>query len=526
MTDPLRIGLGQEPDNLNAYLTWMASGVWLGSLILEPLVRPARDGTFTPVLAERVPTVDNGDVEPDGLRVTYRLRRDVAWSDGTPFTSHDVRATWEVLADPDHQVISREGFEFIAGVDCPDANTAVLRFSRPFPPFRVLFLCVYPAHRMRNLATPFTDDPFHLNPLGTGPYLLSDWQRGTLLRFAANPRYRGPRPHFDNLEFRCLPERAQLVELLLHGELDLGLALSAGDLPVLTAAGTLAPMVTTTASVERLVFNQRHAALGEVRVRRALELAIDKATIATDAFGRHAQVAASELDGTAWSVPGLAPSRYDPHEAARLLDVAGWLPGHDGVRAKDGIALRLVLKVTEGDPQRRAAATGIAAGLGRVGVPVTVDPVPAAEFFGNAANGGVLVRGDFDLALRARGMWGDPDPNMSICFQSRWVPGADNQGMGANFGGFSDPDVDNWLDEAQTTMDQDRRHDLYTRVQRRIADQVPVTYLYNLPNVDVARRGLAGLSPLPYLNVWGTVWNAHEWTEASNEEPAAVAHLR
>ncbi|HLX58974.1 MAG TPA: ABC transporter substrate-binding protein, partial [Ktedonobacteraceae bacterium] len=98
----LRIGLWQEPDNINAYLTWMATGVWLGSLCLEPLVRPDAEGVFHPVLAGRVPSLENGDIAPDGLTITYHLRPGVFWADGEPFTSHDVRATWETLANPAH----------------------------------------------------------------------------------------------------------------------------------------------------------------------------------------------------------------------------------------------------------------------------------------------------------------------------------------------------------------------------------------------------------------------------------------
>lgn len=510
----LRIGLWQEPDNINAYLTWMATGVWLGSLVLEPLVRPDAHGTFHPVLAERVPTLENGDIAPDGLTVTYHLRRDVVWSDGEPFTSADVRATWETLANPAHQVISREGFEWIQAIECPDPHTAVLRFSQAFPPFRVLFLCVYPAHRMRHM-TDFINDPFHRAPLGTGPYLLEAWEPHERLTFVANPRYHGTRPYFKRLEFVCVPDRSGVASLVLEGALDAGISLSIGDVPRLERAERLHVMVTPTTVTERVVFNQRHPALADVRVRRALELATDKREIVRDVLGGRAEVAVTELDGTTWANPDLRPPAFAPDEAEELLDAAGWTRGANGMREKDGQPLTLTLCIPTGDTQREAVARRLAAGFAAVGVDLRTQSHRSDTLFGNAANGGVLVRGDFDLALRARGMWGDPDPNMSICYQSRWIPSAENQGMGANFGGYQNTVVDEALEEAQNTMDEARRHELYYLAQRHIQDDVPVMYLFRHPNVDVARAEIRGFDQLPYVNVWGSIWNAHEWTEAN-----------
>ncbi|MEO6889164.1 MAG: peptide ABC transporter substrate-binding protein [Ktedonobacteraceae bacterium] len=509
----LRIGLWQEPDNINAYLTWMATGVWLGSLVLEPLVRPDAEGIFHPVLAERVPSLENGDIASDGLTITYHLRRDACWADGEPFTSRDVRATWEVLSDPSHQVISREGFEWIEAIDCPDEHTAVLRFSKAFPPFRVLFLCVYPEHKMRQFSANFNSDPFHRAPLGTGPYQLEEWKPKERLTFVANPRYRGPAPYFQRLDFLCITDRPTLISSLAQGDLDLALLLGVNDLPQVEHYSNLVQMVTPTSVTERVVFNLRHPALSDVRVRRALELATNKQQIVdTHLLGR-THVAASELDSTAWANPAVTPSRFSPAEAETLLDEAGWLRSSDGTRQKDGQRLSLVICATEGDAMRQAVEEALVQMYAAVGVELRIQNHRAELFFGNAADGGVLVQGEFDLAMRARGMWGDPDPNMSICYQSRWIPAGDNQGMGANFGGYRNPEVDAWLEEAQNTMDQERRHTLYNQVQQRIQEDVPAMYLFNLPNVDIARPGLRGLRQLPYINVWGTVWNAHEWTE-------------
>lgn len=509
----LRIGLWQEPDNINAYLTWMASGVWLGSLSLEPLVRPDADGIFHPVLAERVPSLENGDIAPDGRTVTYHLRRGVCWADGHPFTSRDVRSTWEVLADPQHQVISREGFEWIEGIDCLDEHTAVLHFSQAFPAFRVLFLCVYPEHKMRLLSRDFTSDPFHRAPLGTGPYQLAEWKPKEHVLFVANPRYRGPVPYFQHLIFRCVSNRSLLLSQLATGDLDLALQLSVNDLPRVEHTSKLVTMITPTSVTERVVFNQRHPALADVRVRRALELAVNKQRIVDEHLLGKTQVAACELSGTAWANPAVEPSPFAPQQAERLLDEAGWTRGTDGIRQKDGQRLSLVIRATEGDTLRNAVEESLRQMYAAIGVELYIKNARADRLFGNAADGGLLVRGEFDLAMRARGMWGDPDPNMSICYQSRWIPSEQNQGMGANFGSYRNAEVDAWLEEAQSVMNEQRRHMLYNQVQQRIQEDVPAMYLFNQPYVDIARANVRGFQQLPYTNVWGTVWNAHEWTE-------------
>jgi len=509
----LRIGLWQEPDNLNAYLTWMASGVWLGSLCLEPLVRPDERGVFHPVLAERVPSLENGDVAPDGLTVTYHLRRGVYWMDGQPFTSRDVRATWETLANPEHQVISREGFEWIRAIDCPDEHTAVLRFSRSFPPFRVLFLCVYPEHKMQHLAADFTSDPYHYAPLGTGPYRLDEWKHGEHLTFVANPLYRGPVPYFQRLEFLSVADRSDMVSLLAQQNLDLGLQCRVDDLLHAEQYSNLVPMVTPTSIMERVVFNQRHPALADVRVRRALELATDKQRIVNEQLLRYSRVVTSELDGTSWANPSLTASPFAPEKAEALLDAAEWIRGADGTRQRDGQRLSLVICATEGDPMRESVEEALQHMYAAIGVELRIQNHHSDHLFGNATDGGVLVRGEFDLAMRARGMWGDPDPNMSICYQSRWIPSEQNQGMGANFGAYHNEKVDAWLEEAQNTMDQERRKMLYRQVQKQIQEDVPAMYLFNPPNIDISHPGLRGLRQLPYTNVWGTVWNANEWTQ-------------
>jgi peptide/nickel transport system substrate-binding protein len=521
INNELVVGTWQEPDNLNAYFTWTASGVWFGMLALESVLRPDGHGSFVPVLTQRVPLVANGDVEGDGIRLTYRLKPDVRWADGRPFGSHDLQFTWEALADPVNEVISREGFEHVTSIDTPDERTAVLHLRRPYAAYPLLYMAVFPKHLCPT--TNMNHASVNETPVGTGPYFVEAWQRGHAILYRRNPYYRGPGPYFDRLCLRLFRTQDDLVAALLAKEVDLALNLGVHHLQLLRERPDLKVAQLPSAHIERITYNLRDPLLSDRRLRLALDYAIDREALVRDAGQGVLALAGSELDGSPWATP--FPRRsYDLREAEALLDAAGWARGADGMRVKNGTRLTLTLLAPEGDNLRERLMPRLTAMLTAVGIALEVHVYPTKQYFAMVSGQGPLTAGRFQLALSNLGMFGDPEPHYSVRFHSELIPGPQNNYVGGNFGAYHNPDVDRWLDQASETLDPEKRRALYAKVEATIHDDCPVSYLYRRPIIDAWRHDLVGLEYLPYRSVWCLTWSANQWRLAALTPHTPIEH--
>ncbi len=135
-TEPgvVRMAVSTSPNTLDPLLTTQQIESALTALVFDPLVATGPDGNDVPVLASRVPTLENGDIARDGRTITYHLRHGVKWHDGAPFTSRDVRFTWQAIMNPNTAITTRHGYDLIEHVDIPDPYTAVFRLKEPFAP--------------------------------------------------------------------------------------------------------------------------------------------------------------------------------------------------------------------------------------------------------------------------------------------------------------------------------------------------------------------------------------------------------
>jgi peptide/nickel transport system substrate-binding protein len=506
----LVVGSWQEPDNLNAYFTWTASGVWFGMLALESALRPDGRGGYVPVIVERTPTVENGDMSPDGRTITYRLRRDVRWADGVPLTSRDLVYTWKALVEPGNEVISHEGFEHVERIETPDDFTAILHLARPYAAYGNLYMATFPAHAF---ASPSAIDhsEFNLRPFGTGPFFVEEWERGREIRYRRNPWYRGPGPHYDSVVVRLYDGQDDLFDAVAEGEVDLAIGLGTHHVPMLERAEGVTTTALPSAHVDRLLYNLRDPILGDVRVRHALDHAIDRERISREASGGLLEPACSELYGSDWFVD--FPKRsFDPARAAALLEEAGWRLGPDGLRTNGAEPLRLRLSLPSGDALRERVIEPLAAMLRDVGVDLVVDRGKSfGQYFAMASEDGPLTKAQFQLAFSSAGMFGDPEPDYSVQLHSSCIPTPENNFAGGNQGGYASAEVDRLLDEASAELDRGRRRDLYAKVEGLVHADCPVSYLYRRPIVDAYRRELTGLQYLPYLSVWCLTWSAADW---------------
>lgn len=172
----LRIGTADVPRTLNPLLSTQPFEAVLDRLFADVLVTVDARGNFVPDLAAEVPTAGNGGISADGLTIRYKLRDRVRWQDGRPFTSRDVKFTYEAVMNPANDIVSRHGYDVVSRVDTPDARTVIFHLKHRFAPFVATVFgesdgpfCILPAHLLAGRTT-INDGPYNALPVGTGPF--------------------------------------------------------------------------------------------------------------------------------------------------------------------------------------------------------------------------------------------------------------------------------------------------------------------------------------------------------------------
>jgi ABC-type transport system substrate-binding protein len=198
----ITLGIYQEPENLNTYIGVQTVITYVHKPFAEYLIDVNEKGEYFPVLAAEIPTVENGGVSKDGLTITYKLRKGVKWSDGAPFTSADVKFTWEAVTNPKNLVKSKSGYDLIQSVETPDEHTAVVKYKEFYAPFLTRFSPVLPKHILGKLEN-INDAPYNRMPVGTGPFMVTEWASGNYIAMAKNPHYRdADKVKIDKLFFK------------------------------------------------------------------------------------------------------------------------------------------------------------------------------------------------------------------------------------------------------------------------------------------------------------------------------------
>ncbi len=223
----LRVALPDAPNTLQPLLSSNTSEVFLNRLTSDPLVTTDPDGkTQIPVLAAEVPTLANGGISRDGLTITYHLRRNVKWHDGAPFTSDDVRFSYQAVMNSANNVESRVGYDVISHVDTPRPDVVVFHLKRRFAPFvNTVFgdgdspMEVVPAHLLAKLPN-INKTTYNDHPVGTGPFKIKRWVRGDRIELVANDDYFLGKPKLRAITVRFIPDENTEVNALRTHDVD------------------------------------------------------------------------------------------------------------------------------------------------------------------------------------------------------------------------------------------------------------------------------------------------------------------
>ncbi|HTX60029.1 MAG TPA: peptide ABC transporter substrate-binding protein [Verrucomicrobiae bacterium] len=503
----LRIALPIEPTQLNPILEQNAIENTVDGLMFDELVTLDAQQREVPDLAETVPTLANGGVSKDGLTIVYHLRHGVKWHDGAPFTSRDVKFTWQAIMNPSNNVVSRRGYDQVASVDTPDDYTVIFHMKHIFPPavdtifgesdtpYRIL-----PAHLLAKYPN-LNQVPFNSAPVGTGPYEFARWQHGDRIVLRANPNYFRGAAHVATLTLLDIPNDDTTVAQLRTREAQLAIEITLSAYNELSGDSRVTRQLVTDPSFVAIYFNTARTPLDDVRVRRALVEGMDRAAIVRDDTYGTGTLAVADLSPFYWAFDAsLKPVPYDVAAAKALLQSAGWTPGPDGVRVKDGKRLSLQLVFGQGSQTARTLAAQVQQMLKPLGVEIELKNYDYAVLYAAQESGGILNSGKFDLAVYSWVAGGDPDN------ASDWTCAAIPPG-GNNVTRYCSPEMDALQHLALSTFDRNVRKAAYAKIEALLLRDVPAAFLFYQPMRYAHVPELQNFTP----NGISEGWNAQDW---------------
>jgi len=461
---------------LNPLIAFGQRLIDLTQLYAQPLVGVGPNDAAVPVLCATVPTVANGGISPDGLTITYRLRRGVRFADGVPFTSRDVAFTYRAILDPRNPVTEAEPYRRIAALTTPDAYTVRIRLKRRWAgAVDELFAAsdyifgILPAHAFSS--TDMVHAAWNQHPFGTGPFRVTRWIRGDRVELERNP-YARPAALLDRVIVKMLPdENTAFIALQAH-------AVDFTDItydqvgPARASPG-IAVVAVPRNEVDDAEF-QTQGVMGDLRLRRAVAYAVDRAAIARAVYHGYSPLATTEIPPLfAQHDAAIRALPYDPARARALL-------------AGRHLTVRIAFNASE--DTYRAVATVLQANLQAVGIGGVLRGATPAVLYAPPAQGGVLYDGLFDIEIG--GWYGGLDPEAS----EPWTC-ANRAPAGPNVARWCDARYDAAFAEQQRTLDPAARTAAFATMQQRVHDAMPLIFLVYRTEFEALNPSLRGFSP-------------------------------
>lgn len=553
----ITVGMSQEPPTLgyslgNAYVVSVVKHA-IGS---QPSLTRRDDlNDWVPWLAESVPTLENGGARYVGegadkrLQVTFNMRKDVKWSDGKPVTSGDVRFGLDLIMNPDYPVPGRDTQQKIASLDTPDDYTVIANFlseaeakdaaangraglpakayadfanqSGPVldPGYYKDYLPAFPRHVLQPLidkvgVIELPKQDIMRKPLGIGPFKVKEWLEGQYIVLEAVPSFFLGAPRTGQVIVKIVSDTNAVLAQLATGELDVVTEdalseFSAPELDKMVSQRLIRAHYTPGATWEHIDLNLDNEHLANLNVRKAIAHATNRQQLVDKVLNGKTKVIHSWAPEWRWDFnPDIPKYDFNPEKAKALLKEAGYAPGADGILAKGGKRLSLKYATTAGNQARLLVTQLVQADLKAVGIEITLEYVPASEYFASGDNPGPLWGRTYEMGEYA---WvgGDDPLGAKNLYSTNGIPSKSNSYVGQNFPGWSNARNDEVLAESENTLDNPRRVELYAEQQKIWAEAVPVVTLYARANVTASRRSLQNFRPTP-TNTPPT-WNCYDW---------------
>ncbi len=446
--------------------------------------------------------VESWHVSQDQKTITFKLKPNLKWSDGKPLTSADVLWTWQAVTDEKTRSPYASDFQLVKKAETPDTQTFSVTYEQAYAPALDSWagLQILPKHLLQGQDIHTTS--FARKPIGSNYYKLDSWTNGENIKLSRNATsVLGP-AKIDNLVTRIIPDSsAQFLELMADNidSMSLDPIKYARIIPARPELKQkLALYKELGNSYTYMGFNLKHKPYDDIRVRKAINYAIDKQEIIDGVYlGLGIDIASPYKPGTRWSNSDLKPYPYDPQKAKDLLKEAGFTDSDgDGVLERDGKPFTFEI-LTNQNKEREKSAVLIQRRLKDVGIQANVRAIEWASFISR-----FIKTGDFDVVILGWGLGLDPD-QFNIWHSSQQAPGQ------FNFIGYNNPNIDKLLEQGRTELNLDKRQKIYHEFAKVLLEDSPIVYLsagYGLSAIHKRVKGIDNPAPPA-----GVGWNSYDW---------------
>jgi len=522
----------QSPTLLNPHFAVGTKDQDGSRIFYEPLAVWDPEGNLVPVLAAEIPSVQNGAVAKDGKSVTWKLKKGVQWHDGKPFTADDVVFNWEYAADPASACTTSGTYKDIK-VDKVDSHTVKVTFSKPTPFWADAFVGVRGMIIPKHLFEPFKgaksrEAPTNLKPVGTGPYRFVAFNPGDIVRGELNPTYHMPnRPHFDTIEMKGGGDANSAARAVMQtGEYDFAWNLQVEDeiLKRLEQGGKGKADITPGGNIEHIQLNNtdpwkevdgersslktKHPFLNDPAVRQALNVLVDRASVQEQIYGRTGIATANFLNEPKKFNSKNTKYELNVDKANQILEAAGWKKGADGIRAKDGVKLKMVYQTSQ-NPLRQKTQAIVKQAAAKAGIEMELKAVVASVYFSSdVANPDTYTHFYTDIQMYTTTMT-QPDPESFMLQFTSWeVSSKDNKWQGRNITRWRSEEYDKLFRAAESELDPVKRAALFIKMNDLVIQNVVVIPVVLRPAVAAISNRLKSADQ----SGWDSnFWNLENW---------------
>ena len=539
----LKILYWQAATILNSHLAQGTKDYDAARLVLEPLAHMGPDGKPIAALAADVPTASNGGISSDYTSITWKLKPNLKWSDGSPFTSADVVFTYNYVKDEATAATDANIAEGVKSVTAVDPTTVKVTFDAPNPNPYQIFVSglgnILQEKQFKDfMGAKAKDAPGNQAPIGTGPYKVVQFKPDDVVTYAINENYREPnKPFFKTVTFKGGGDATSAARAVFQtGESDYSwnLQVEATVLkPMIEASDSKGVFVSAVSpNVERILINrsnpdpalgakrgepdQPHPFLSDLKVRQALAMAIDRGPIgALYGGGKIAgdgtcNIVTGVPDYTSPNTAGMSVCKFDLAAANKLLDDAGWTKGADGIRAKGGKQMSIIYQTTV-NPLRQKEQEVVKNGWTQLGIKVELKSVAAGTFFSSGESPDTAAKFFTDVEMFTNGAE-SPDPTNYL---SGWtcaeIKTAAAKWSGNNYERWCNKTFDDTFAQLKKENDPAKRKDLIIKLNDLLVQDVVIIPLVarNSPVSGVSKQ-LKGIK----ANPWDSeMWNIADWTK-------------
>ena len=457
-------------------------------LIFNGLTAHDGDNQVVPGLAE------SWDFDEETCTYTFHLAENVKWHDGEPFTAEDVKFTIEAIMDPENGSENAPNYEDVQEITVVDDHTVSFKLDAPNVAFLdYMTMAVLPKHLLEGEDMQTSD--FFRHPVGTGPYKLESWEEGQAITLVKNEDYFKGEPNIDTIVFKIVPDDNAKALQLKSGELDLAL-LTPKDAATFTEDEAYTCYDMKTSDYRGILFNFWNEYWQENRdLIPAVCYAMDRESIINAVLLGQGMPAYGPLQRNIYNHEDVEHYDYDPEKAKAVLEEAGCEMGDDGYYYRNGEKVGFVISVGAGDQVRIDIAQIAAQQLQQIGMDVTVEIPAQVDWGGQMA---YLIG------------WGSPFDADDHTYK---VFGTDK---GANYSGYSNELVDQYLTEARQSDDPEVRKEAYDKFQVELAKDPAFAFICYIDANYVANADIQGIDPDTIMGHHGVgiFWNVADWTIA------------